>query len=67
MSISTNGFGRKEAERASSITSMNVCASSAGRQRIVSPSFLLEKIVSIKEGSSFRAKARLIKRSEAGA
>lgn len=48
------------------MTSTNICASSPGRQRIASPSPLPEKITSIKEGSSCGAKARLIKRPQAG-
>jgi hypothetical protein len=53
--------------RASSITSTKVCASSSRRERITSPASLLEKMVSIREGSSCRANARLIKRPQAGA
>ena len=52
-------------ERASSITSTKVCASSSRRERIVSPASLLEKMVSIREGSSCGVNARLIKRSQA--
>ena len=54
-------------ERASSITSIKVCASSPWRQRIVSLSSSPEEIASIREGSSCRANARLIRRSQAGA
>ena len=49
-------------ERTSSITSIKVWASSPCRLRTMSSSSLLEKIASIREGSSYRANDRLIKR-----
>ena len=53
-------------ERASSTTSIKVCASAPRRPRTMSRSSLLEKIASIREGSSPGAKARPIKRLQAG-
>ena len=49
----------------SSITSINVWASSPWRPPTTSSSFLLEKIASIRKGSSYMANARSIKRLQA--
>ena len=52
-------------ERASFITSMRICASPPERQRTVSPSPLLERMASIREGSSHGMNSPLIRRLQA--
>ena len=48
-------------ERASSMASIRTCASSTWRRWIISSSSLLERIASIREGSSWITNVRLIK------